>query len=84
MSKDFLKDFESKIVRRKPGFQTWFDNLPAQARDSLGKIRSKYAAGGYRGTAKRALAKAVIEIATENGWAITGEQGVIRWLEAKT
>lgn len=84
MGRDFLKDFESKIVRRKPGFVTWFDALPTDARASLGKIKTKYLAGGYRGTAKRALAKAVIEIANENRWAITGEQGVVRWLESKT
>lgn len=84
MGKDFLKNFESKIVRRRPGFLTWFDALPPQAKDSLGKIKAKYDAGGYRGTAKRALAKAVIEIASENGWATSGEQGVVRWLESKT
>lgn len=83
MAKDFLSEFESRIVRKRPGFATWFDALPDSARESLGKIKKKFLDGGYKGTAKKSLAKAVIAIANDRGWPVSGEQGVIHWLERK-
>lgn len=84
MAKDFLIDFESRIVRKKPGFASWFEALPADAKESLGKIKKKFLDGGYRGTPKTSLAKAVVAIASDRGWVVSGVQGVIDWLERKT
>lgn len=81
MKKDFLSAVEEKIVNTSHGFRTWFDCLDSDAQRELSSVRAKYRRGGYANKQKRAIAKAVIAVARERGWRVSGIQGVIAWLD---
>lgn len=67
----------AKHVRR---MSTWFDRLDEPARKQLEAIRKKYQSGGYGKASQCAIARAVIEVAKDRGWAVSGLQGVKTWL----
>ena len=72
----------ARVSHNRPGFRGWFHRLPDEGKRQLGKFRDDYRAGLVPG-AKKAIAKAVIEVAAECGWETSGIQGVIAWLEEK-
>lgn len=80
MKKDFASLVEESITTTRPGFKSWFDALPHDAQKQLLAVKKRFMSGGYPGTGKRALARAIIAAAKENGWKTAGEQGVIYWL----
>jgi hypothetical protein len=78
---DLTSLVKAKIKNYRPGMKTWFDALPTDAQKALGKVRDDYAAGAVQGQ-KRAIARAIILVAKDQGWAISGEQRVLAWLDA--
>lgn len=81
MKKDFLSAVDEQIVNASHGFRTWFDCLDTDAKKELSAVKEKYRKGGYANKQKRAIAKAVIAVAKERGWRVSGPQGVISWLD---
>lgn len=75
-----LDDVLSRAATSRPGFQTWFDRLPADARDELEAVKAAFNPTIHK---KSPYAKAIIAAATERGWEISGEQGVIAWLNRR-
>lgn len=79
-AKSLVEDVLDRVKDSKPGFATWFDRLPPDAKEQLEQVRSKFNHSVHQ---KRAFAKAIIEVAQEHGWPIAGVQGVERWLEKR-
>lgn len=75
-----LDDVLSRAKRATPGYRSWFERLPPEAREELESVRKAFDKGLHQ---KKAYALAVIEAATERGWQTAGVQGVISWLNAK-
>lgn len=75
-----LDDVLSRAVTTPPGFKTWFDRLPPEARDELEAVKAAFNPAIHK---KSPYAKAIIAAATERGWEISGEQGVIAWLNRR-
>jgi hypothetical protein len=75
-----LDDVLSKAANKSPGFRPWFERLPPDAQAELNAVRQAFNPAIHQ---KRSYARAVIAAAKERGWEISGEQGVIRWLDAK-
>ena len=78
---DITSLVRANVKNYRPGMKTWFDALPTDAQKALGKVRDDYAAGAVQGQ-KRAIARAIILVAKDRGWAISGEQRVLAWLDA--
>ena len=70
----------ARVTREQPGFRTWFQKLPADVQKELEQVRVAFNPSIHQ---KRSYARAVIEVARENGWEISGVQGVIAWLDRK-
>lgn len=81
MKKDFLASVEEKVAHVRHGLKTWFDCLDESARRELSAVKEKYKKGGFSSKPKNAIARAVIEVAKERGWKVSGRQGVISWLD---
>jgi hypothetical protein len=75
-----LSDVLAKAANNRPGFRTWFERLPAEARAELDVVRDAF---DHRTHQKRAYALAVIAAAKERQWEIGGLQAVIAWLERR-
>lgn len=75
-----LDDVLARAANSKPGFKTWFDRLPADARSELDAVRKSFNPTIHQ---KRAFAAAIMEAATERGWETGGVQAVIAWLKQK-
>lgn len=75
-----LDDVLSKTSASRPGFKTWYERLPADARAELDIVKQAFNPAVHQ---KRAYALAIIAAATERGWEITGVQGVIAWLNRR-
>lgn len=75
-----LDDVLSKTSASRPGFKTWYERLPADARAELDIVKQAFNPAVHQ---KRAYAQAIIAAATERGWEITGVQGVIAWLNKR-
>lgn len=75
-----LDDVLSKTSASRPGFKTWYERLPADARAELDIVKQAFNPAVHQ---KRAYAQAIIAAATERGWEITGVQGVIAWLNRR-
>ena len=75
-----LDDVLARSLRSKPGFACWFERLPADAQAELDAARQAFDPRQHQ---KKAYALAIIDAATERGWPICGEQGVISWLNAR-
>lgn len=80
---DVTSAIQSLVCDKRPGGAAWFDRLPDDGREALGKFRDDYRAGRVSGQ-KKAIALAVIEYAKEKGWRTSGVQGVIAWLDQPT
>ena len=80
-----VSDVDSLITSQPVfrGLPTWFDRLPPSAQAELLLVKTKYNEGGYPCVSKRAIARAVISVANERGWAVSKAQGVISWLMQK-
>lgn len=74
---DLLADVLAKAGRAKPGFQSWFERLPAEAQAELDVVRHAFNPITHQ---KKAYARAIIEAAKERGWETAGIQGVVAWL----
>lgn len=75
-----LDDVLSKTSASRPGFKTWYERLPADARAELDIVKQAFNPAVHQ---KRAYAQAIIAAATERGWEIAGVQGVIAWLNKR-
>ena len=75
-----LDDVLTRTARSKPGFKTWFDRLPPEAREELDQVRQAFDPRIHQ---KKAYVIAIIAAAKERGWDIAGEQAVITWLNAR-
>lgn len=80
-AKSLVDDVLERVKGSKPGFACWFDRLPSDAQSQLQEVREKFNHAVHQ---KRAFAKAIIEVAHEQGWPIVGVQGVERWLEKRS
>lgn len=80
-AKPVIEDVLSRLTRLRPGVPTWFDRLPDDAKQELEQVRKSFTPAIHQ---KRAFAKAIIEVAAERGWPISGVQGVERWLEKRS
>lgn len=75
-----LDDVRKRVVRRKPGFPSWFEKLPAEAIAELEAVRQAF---DPTVDEKKAYAKAIIASLTERGWPVSGTEAVCRWLNAR-
>lgn len=75
-----VDDVLARATPGRPGFRTWFERLPEDARAELQAVRERFDPTVHQ---KRAYALAVIEAVKERGWEISGIQGVIAWLDGK-
>lgn len=60
--------------------QTWIDRLGADEQAGIYEIRQRYKAGGYGAASSASIARAIRELAAENGWNIISEREVADWL----
>jgi hypothetical protein len=81
--KSLVSEVADLAEYRLPGFKSWFDSLPDDARAELATVRDAFLHGELRGRQKRSVANAVMAVARERGWRTSGIQGVIAWLDAK-
>lgn len=79
-AKTAASDVLSRMRLCRPGTQTWFERLPADAQAELEAVRTAYDPGIH---VKASYARAIIEVARERGWSVSGIQGVIDWLNRK-
>lgn len=70
----------ARAVSSRPGFRTWFDRLPADARAELDAVKQAFVPTVHK---KSTYAKAIIAAATERGWEVAGVQGVVAWLNRR-
>lgn len=75
-----LNEVLEKAVRKKPGFPTWFERLPPDAKAELEAVRAAFDPALHQ---KRAYARAIVAALTERGWPVAQEQAVIAWLNAR-
>ena len=81
--KSLVNEVADRAAHRMPGFKSWFDSLPDDARAELSMVREAFLHGELRGRQKRSVAYAVMAVARERGWRTSGIQGVIAWLNAR-
>jgi hypothetical protein len=75
-----VDDVLSRVASNRPGFRTWFERLPPEVQQELEVVRQNFDPSIHQ---KNAFADAVIAVATERGWEISGKSAVIAWLKAK-
>lgn len=80
-AKSLVEDVLSRVQTTKPGFASWFERLPPDAKSQLEQVRERFNRSIH---SKRAFARAIIAVADEHGWPISGIQGVERWLEKRS
>lgn len=79
---DFASVIAQRVADQKPGFKGWFYRLPVEAQASLAKVRDDYRSGKLVAQ-KKAIARAIMDVAAEQGWKTSGIAGVIAWLDEK-
>jgi hypothetical protein len=79
-AKNLVDDVLALVAHRGPGFKSWFDRLPDDARAELETVRQAFNPTLHQ---KKAYARAVIAVATERGWHTSGIHGVVAWLNAR-
>ncbi len=77
-AKSLLDEVLSRAQGRKPGFASWFDRLPQEARDELEIVRAAFDPTVHQ---KNAYAAAIMSACRERGWPTSGIQGVIDWID---
>lgn len=80
-AKSLVDDVLGRVRVTRPGFPPWFERLPPDAQSQLEQVREQFNRSIHT---KRAFAKAIIEVAKEHGWPVSGIQGVERWLEKRS
>ena len=75
-----LDDVLAKAQNKKPGFRSWIERLPEDARAELEAVRQSFNPAIHR---KRTFAFAVMQSAKDRGWETSGVQGVLAWLNEK-
>lgn len=83
-AKSLLADVRARAANVRPGFAPWFELLPEQAQRELEDVREAFRSGKLPGVQKRAVARAVMDVAKERGWKTAGIQRVLAWLNATT
>ena len=68
-----------KTLKRK----TWLDRLGEQDQAEVLETRRRYHAGGYGTQSAASVARALLELAAENGWQLVGEKELAEWLIRK-
>ena len=82
---NIVSDIDSLITSDSQSrVKTWFDLLPQDAKEELTLVREKYLSGGYSGTSRQSIARAIISASVERGWAVSKTQGVLTWLTRKS
>lgn len=76
-AKSLLDDVLTRASPNKRGTASWFDRLPADAREQLDAVRQAFKPGEHE---LNSYARAVMAAAQERGWQTSGIQGVIAWL----
>ena len=76
-----VEDVLANVKESRPGFASWFDRLPDDARAELEAARKAFDPTKHQQTA---YAKALIDAAQLRGWEISGIQGVIAWLKKRS
>lgn len=77
-----VKSVLEKVVVKSHGPRNWFDRLPPAAQKEIAELRDYFHTEDH-GIPKKTFAVAVIEVAKERGWNISGVQGVVEWLNRK-
>lgn len=75
-----VDEVAARAKNSRPGFSSWYDRLPAEARKELDEVRVAFDNTVHQ---KTAYAQAIIDAATERGWKIGGVQVVVAWLNEK-
>ena len=75
-----LDDVLAKAQGSKPGFASWFERLPPEAQAELLIVRQNFDPRQHQ---KNAYASAIMAACQERGWATSGRQGVIDWLDKR-
>ncbi len=79
-TKSLLDDVLSRAQGKRPGFASWFDRLPQEARDELEIVRQAFNPAVHQ---KNGYASAIMDVCRERGWQTSGRQGVIDWLDKR-
>lgn len=72
-----LDDVLKRTANKRSGFKSWYARLPQEARDELDIVKAGFDNERHQ---KRAYASAIIEAATERGWAVGSVEAVVAWL----
>lgn len=75
-----VDDVLQRAQHVRPGFKSWFERLPEDARAELTAVRASFDPMRHQ---KKAFARAIVEAANERGWETGGVQAVIAWLNKK-
>lgn len=78
--KSLVNEVLGLVRHSRPGFRTWFERLPQDAREELEAVRAAFDPTTHQ---KRAYAHAIIAVSRERGWNVAGEKQVIAWLNAR-
>jgi hypothetical protein len=65
-----------KPLKRK----TWLDRLGDHDQAEVLETRRRFHAGGYGTQSAASVARALLELAAENGWQLVGEKELAEWL----
>jgi hypothetical protein len=60
--------------------RTWLDRLGDHDQAEVRETRRRYHAGGYGTQSAASVARALLELAAENGWQLVGEKELAEWL----
>ena len=80
-AKSLVDDVLDRVKDSKPGFASWFDRLPSDAKKELDVAKKAFDPTKHQ---QRAYARAIIEAAQRRGWDIAGIQGVVAWLKKRS
>ena len=80
-AKSLLDEVLSRAQRRKPGFASWVERLPPEAREELEIVRAAFDPNVHQ---KNAYAMAIMDVCKDRGWQTAGRQGVIDWLDKRS
>ena len=60
--------------------RTWLDRLGDHDQAEVLETRRRFHAGGYGTQSAASVARALLELAAENGWKLVGEKELAEWL----
>ena len=79
------KSLADEVASRACAYKrlTWVDRLGEVGRTELLETRARFQAGGYGDLPAASVARAIIEVASENAWKVLDERELAKWLRKK-